>query len=45
MIREDAIAIIQVLQEKYGEGVARKDKDMKDEMLRLIEVIRELGNV
>lgn len=45
MTKEDAIAIIQVLQEKYGEGVVRKDKKIKDEMLRLIEIVRELGNV
>ena len=45
MTKKDAIAIIQVLQEKYGEGVVRKDKDMKDEMLRLIEIIRELGGI
>ena len=45
MTREDAIAIIQVLQEKYGEGVARKDKKMKEEMLRLVEIVRELGGV
>lgn len=45
MSEKDAFAIIKILQEKYTEGVARKDKSMKDEVLRLIDIIRELGNI
>jgi hypothetical protein len=41
--KEDAKAIIKILQEKYAEGIARKDEKMKDEVHRLAEIVRKLG--
>lgn len=43
--KEDAVAIIKIIQEKYAEGVARKDQEMKDEAHRLAKIIRDLGGV
>lgn len=37
---KDANAIIEILKEKYVEGVARRDEKMKQEVERLIEVIK-----
>ena len=40
MNEKDANAIIEILKEKYVEGVARRDEKMKQEVERLIEVIK-----
>jgi hypothetical protein len=37
---KDANAIIEILKEKYVEGVARRDEKMKQEVERLIEVVK-----
>jgi len=37
---KDANAIIEILKEKYVEGIARRDEKMKQEVEQLIEVIK-----
>jgi hypothetical protein len=37
---KDADAIIEILKEKYVEGIARKDEKMKQKVERLIEVVK-----
>jgi hypothetical protein len=37
---KDADAIIEILKEKYIEGVVRGDEKMKQEVERLIEVVK-----
>ncbi len=41
MNAKDADAIIQILKEKYVEGMARQDEEMKREVERLIQVIKD----
>jgi hypothetical protein len=38
---KDANAIIEILKEKYVEGIARKDENMKQEVERLIEEVQK----
>ncbi len=40
MNTKDADAIIEILKEKYVEGMARQDEKMKEEVERLIEVVK-----
>jgi hypothetical protein len=38
---KDADAIIEILKEKYVEGIARKDEKMKQKVERLIQIIKD----
>jgi hypothetical protein len=38
---KDADAIIEILKEKYVEGIVRKDEKMKQKVERLIQIIKD----
>ncbi len=41
MNEKDADAIIEILKEKYVEGIVRKDEKMKQKVERLIQIIKD----